>query len=76
MLGENALNCELKDAHWLLLGQILKKVHQLQIPSKLKKNLRKENYSSKNRLAVKDLYNHLDKNADAEFKFLTHQLVF
>lgn len=60
--GQNGFYCHLTDDQWIILGKALKQVHQLDIPSSIKDQIRKETYSSKSRETVRSLIVHVDED--------------
>ena len=60
--GQNGFCCDLKDGQWVTLGQVLRQVHEFDVPPSVKDRMRKEVYSSKWREAVRSLDVLIDTN--------------
>lgn len=58
--GQNGFCCDLTDDQWVALGKVLRQVHEIEVPPSIKDRIRKENYSSKWREAVRSLYVHIE----------------
>lgn len=59
--GQNGFCYNLTDDQWITLGNVLKQVHEFDVPSSIKDLIRKEAYSDKWRKAVRALDAHIDK---------------
>lgn len=60
--GKNGFCCHLTDDQWVVLGKVLKQVHELDVPPSIKDQIMKETYPSKWREAVRSLDAHVDKD--------------
>lgn len=60
--GQNGFCYTLTDDQWTALGQVLRKVHEFDVPLSIKGRIRKEIYSPKWREAVRLLDAHVDEN--------------
>jgi len=60
--GQNAFYHHLTNDQWIALGKTLKQVHELDLPSSIKDQIRKETYSSKWREALRSLDAHIDRD--------------
>lgn len=60
--GKNGFYCDLSGEQWMTLGNVLRQVHELDVPSTLKGQMRREVYSSKWQQAARALYT--DSDAD------------
>ena len=60
--GQDGFSCNLTDNQWIMLGKALRQVHEIDVPSSIQKQLRREIYSPKWREAVRSLYVHIDAN--------------
>jgi spectinomycin phosphotransferase len=56
--GQDGFNCPLTDKQWTVLGQALKQVHEIEVPTSLKTRIRREEFSPKWRNVVRSLYTH------------------
>jgi spectinomycin phosphotransferase len=54
--GQNGFCVPLNGASWVVLGKTLKQIHELKIPSNLKANIRKEEFSPTYRNIVRTFY--------------------
>ena len=53
--GQNGFSRNLTDDQWILLGKVLKQIHELDVPSTIKDQVREETYSPKWREIVRSL---------------------
>lgn len=60
--GQNGFCCHLMDDQWVVLGKVLKQVHELDVPSSIKDKIMKETYPSKWREAIRSLDAHIDED--------------
>lgn len=60
--GQNGFCYNLTDGQWVVLGKVLKQVHEFDVPPSIKDRIRKEVYSSKWRKIVRSLDAHIDGN--------------
>lgn len=58
--GQDGFSRNLTDHQWLELGQALRRVHEINVPSSIEAQVRREAYSPKWREAVRSLYVHMD----------------
>lgn len=58
--GQNGFCSHLTDDQWVVLGKVLRQIHELDVPSSIKEQIRKETYSPKYREAVRALDVHID----------------
>lgn len=58
--GQDGFSCDLSDNQWFKLGKALRQVHEMDIPSIIQNQLRREVYSPKWREVVRSLYAHID----------------
>lgn len=54
--GQNGFSQQLTDDQWPALGSLLRQVHELQLPPSIQCRMRREDYSTKWRAAVRSLY--------------------
>jgi len=85
--GTDGFSCDLKDDQWVTLGNIMRQIHNVDVPQSLQRVIRRENFSAKRRDAVRELYANIDSLSitdDISRKFTTflkehatviHQLV-
>ncbi len=59
---QNGFCCDLTEDQWVTLGQVLRQVHEFDVPPPVKDRIRKEVYSSKWRKAVRSLDVLIDTN--------------
>ena len=64
--GQNGFTRALTDQQWMALGQTLRKIHEIKVPSLLQQQLRQETYSSKWREIVRSLYSHIETESYAD----------
>lgn len=64
--GQNGFCHNLTDDQWIVLGKVLRQVHEFDVPSSVKDLIRKETYSDKWRKAVRSLYSHIDGNLNGD----------
>lgn len=60
ILGQNGFNRSLTDNQWFKLGKALRRIHEIEVPAALQKELRREYYSPKWREALRSLFVHLE----------------
>lgn len=58
--NQNGFSQILTDDQWMTLGKVLKKVHELKIPPSVRKQIRRDTYSSKWRDFVRSLYGRIE----------------
>lgn len=70
--GQDGFSRNLTDPQWIELGQALRRVHEINVPSSIKEQVRQEAYSPKWREAVRALYAYMDVEPvdEAASKFL------
>lgn len=64
--GQNGFCYNLTDDQWIALGNVLRQVHEFDVPSSIKDLIRKEAYSDKWRKAVRALDAHIDKTLNSD----------
>ncbi|OHE77713.1 MAG: spectinomycin phosphotransferase [Verrucomicrobia bacterium RIFCSPHIGHO2_12_FULL_41_10] len=60
--GQNGFCHHLTDDQWMILGKVLKQVHEFDVPPSMKDRLKKETYSPKWQKAARLLNTHIDSN--------------
>ena len=60
--GQNGFCRNLTDDQWVTLGNVLRQVHEIDVPPSIKERVRKEAYSSKWREIVRSLYMSIDED--------------
>lgn len=60
--GQNGFCYHLADDQWVTLGEVLRRVHEFEVPLSIKELIRKEDYSDKWREVVRSLDAHIDGN--------------
>ena len=74
--GQDGFSRSLTDEQWTLLGQALRQVHEIEVPSSLQMRIRREDFSPTRRDAVRSLYDQIeaivpvDEAAERLWKFL------
>jgi spectinomycin phosphotransferase len=58
--GQDGFSRTLTDEQWITLGKTLRQIHQIDLPSPIRQQIRQEAYSSKWREIVKSLYPHIE----------------
>jgi spectinomycin phosphotransferase len=58
--GQDGFSRDLTDQQWLTLGKELRQVHEMDVPSTIKQQLRQETYSSKWREMLRSFYPYID----------------
>lgn len=58
--GQDGFNRDLTDGQWITLGKVMKQIHQIDVPASIQLTIRREDYSSKWREAVRSLYTHIE----------------
>ena len=58
--GHDGFSCNLTDDQWIKLGKALRQVHEIDVPSSIHNQLRREVYSPKWREALRSLYVHIE----------------
>lgn len=72
--AQDGFSRDLTDDQWVTLGKVIKQIHEINVPPSIQRMIRRENYSSKWREAVRLLYAHIEsKPCDDEIalKFVT-----
>lgn len=64
--NQNGFSQILTDDQWIILGKVLRKVHEFKIPAALQDHIRKEDCSPKWRDIVRALYNHIEKKPNED----------
>jgi len=58
--GRDGFSSSLADHQWVMLGEVLRQVHEFEVPPFLQKRIRRELYSPKWRQAVRSIYAHME----------------
>jgi len=58
--GHDGFSRSLTDEQWIVLGQTLRQVHDINIPASLQTRIRREDFSPKWRDAVRSFYTHIE----------------
>jgi spectinomycin phosphotransferase len=64
--GQDGFNRDLADDQWVTLGQVMKQIHEIDVPSSIQRIIRHENYSPKWREAVRSLYTHIESASNTD----------
>lgn len=60
--GQNGFSRDLTDDQWVVLGKVLRQIHELNVPPSIKDRIRRETYSPKWREAVRSLEAPINRN--------------
>ena len=58
--NQNGFSQILTDDQWIILGKVLRKVHEFKLPATIQDQIRREEYSPKWRDIVRSLYDHIE----------------
>jgi spectinomycin phosphotransferase len=58
--NQNGFSQILTDDQWIILGKVLRKVHEFKMPQEIQSQIRKETYSPKWRDIVRSIYAHIE----------------
>jgi spectinomycin phosphotransferase len=58
--GQNGFSSNLTDDQWIILGKALRQIHEIEVPSSIQNQIRREAYSPKWRNIVKHLFIHIE----------------
>ncbi len=64
--GKDGFARELDDRQWVILGEVLRRVHGFKLPESIQKQVRQETYSSKWREAVRSLLSLIETDFDGD----------
>jgi spectinomycin phosphotransferase len=64
--NQNGFNQVLTNDQWIILGKVLRKVHEFKIPATIQDKVRREDYSPKWRVIVRSLYDHIEINPNKD----------
>lgn len=64
--GQNGFCYNLTDDQWIVLGKVLRQVHEFDVPPSIKDRMRKEAYSPKWRKIVQSFDAHIDENSTGD----------
>lgn len=59
--GQDGFSRSLTDEQWIALGQVLRQVHEVEIPASLEARIRREEFSPKWRDSVRSVYAHIEQ---------------
>lgn len=71
--GQDGFSRNLTDAQWVLLGKLLRQVHEMGVPPSIQAMIRREDYSPQWREAVRSLYAYIESEPhcdDVALKFM------
>ncbi|EKD55283.1 MAG: hypothetical protein ACD_60C00018G0008, partial [uncultured bacterium] len=57
--GKDGFSRDLTDEQWMTLGAVMKQIHKIDVPPSIQRMIRREDYASKWREAVRSLYVHI-----------------
>lgn len=72
--GQDGFSRDLTDEHWLTLGKVMRKIHEIDVPLSIQRIIRREDYSPKWRKAVQALYARIESEPSTDeisSKFIT-----
>ncbi len=58
--GQNGFSSNLTDDQWVILGKALRQIHEIEVPSSIQNQVRRETYSPQWREIVKQLFTHIE----------------
>lgn len=58
--GHDGFSRDLTNEQWIMLGKVMRQVHEVTVPSEIQKMIRRESYSSQWRERVRALYVHIE----------------
>lgn len=58
--GQDGFSRDLTDDQWVVLGKMIKQIHEIDVPSSVQRVIRRETYSPRWREAVRSLYTHIE----------------
>lgn len=64
--GQDGFSRNLTDDQWVTLGMVMKKIHEIDVPPSIQLMIRRENYSSTWREAVRSLYAHIESKPSGD----------
>ncbi len=64
--GQDGFSRDLTDDQWMTLGKVMKQIHEIDVPPSIQLMIRRENYSSKWREAVRALYAHIESEPSGD----------
>ena len=64
--GQDGFRRDLTDDQWVTLGKVMKQIHKIDVPPSIQLMIRRENYSSKWREAVRSLYAHIESEPNGD----------
>ncbi len=64
--NQNGFSQILTDDQWIILGKVLRKVHEFKLPTAIQDLVRREDYSPKWRNIVRSLYDHMEAKPDGD----------
>lgn len=65
--NQNGFSQILTDDQWIILGKVLRKVHEFKMPTTIQDQIRREDYSSKWRDIVRSLYDHIETKPNRDY---------
>jgi spectinomycin phosphotransferase len=74
--GKDGFHVALTDDQWITFGKALRQVHELQLPSSIKGQIKQENYSSPWPEAVQDIYKRIDEGLSVTDQTASKLLMF
>ncbi|OGT38690.1 MAG: spectinomycin phosphotransferase [Gammaproteobacteria bacterium RIFCSPHIGHO2_12_FULL_37_14] len=64
--GQDGFNRDLTNDQWVTLGAVMKQIHKIDVPPSIQRMIRREDYSSKWREAVRSLYAHIESEPSGD----------
>jgi spectinomycin phosphotransferase len=64
--GQDGFNRDLTNDQWVTLGTVMKQIHEINVPPSIQLMIRREDYSSKWREAVRSLYAHIESEQNGD----------
>jgi len=64
--GQDGFSRDLTDDQWIMLGKVMRQVHEINVPSQVQAMIRREVYSPKWRETVRSLYTHIESEPSSD----------
>lgn len=64
--GQDGFHRDLTDDQWIILGKVMRRIHEIDVPSSVQRIIRHEAYSSKWREVVRSLYTYMESKPEGD----------
>lgn len=64
--GQDGFSRDLTDNQWVTLGKVMRQIHEIDVPPSIQRKIRREDYSSKWREAVRALYTDIESKPSTD----------